>query len=142
MKKDLEKIFFTVRKNFIWTADDTRELSYKGQTLSLADDWKLMQPNAHGILKGDCEDFCLYCSKVIKEQLNIPKSQRLLTYCKTESGEGHMILVVNDTMGDQQNEYVLDNRQRRISTLRKLKRSGYRDFARPEGPVNGPWHMI
>ena len=137
MKKELEKIFLDVRKNFIWTADGSHELHYDGKSITLNDHWGLMQPDARGTLRGDCEDFALYCSRRLKDELNIHKSRRHLTYCKTESGEGHMILCVREADSDQ--EYAFDNRQRRLRTLRALKRAGYTDFARPEGPINGPW---
>lgn len=135
MKNQLEKIFYDVRKNFIWTADDKHDLSYDGKKVTLGDYWGLMIPDARGILRGDCEDFCLYISKRLKDDLNIPKSKRFLTYCTTETGEGHIILCVKA----DGREYVFDNRQRRLKTLRDLKRAGYGDFARPHGPINGPW---
>ena len=138
MRKDLDKIFHEVRENFIWIADEDHELHYDGKVVTLNDHWGLMQPDARGTLRGDCEDFCLYCSKQLKEKLSIPKSKRKLTYCKTESGEGHMILAVLD----EDTEYVFDNRQRRLTTLKKLTRAGYSDFARPHGPINGPWTAI
>lgn len=139
MRKQLEKIFFDVRKNFIWTADDQHELHYDGKVITLNEHWGLMKPDARGTLRGDCEDFSIYCSKLVKEQLQIPKERRLLTYCKTETGEGHMVLTV---LGERDEEYVFDNRQRRLGSLRKLKRAGYRDFARPKGPINGPWEIL
>lgn len=137
-KRELERLFFKVRNNFIWTADDEHELVYDGKVIRLNDHWGLMTPDARGILRGDCEDFCLYISKLLKTELSIPKSKRKLTYCKTESGEGHMILTVKSN----ESEYVFDNRQRRLTTLNSLKRAGYSDFARPHGPINGPWVQI
>ena len=136
--KDLNRIFKEIRRNFIWTADDEHELHYDGKVITLNDHWGLMQPDARGILRGDCEDFSLYCSKQLKEQLKIRKARRKLTYCKTETGEGHMILCVR--LDDD--EYVFDNRQRKLTTLPRLKRAGYSDFARPNGPINGPWTEI
>lgn len=138
MNKEFENIFHDVRNNFIWIADGDHELYYDGKVITLNDHWGLMQPDARGTLRGDCEDFCLYISKRLKEKLNIPKSKRKLTYTKTESGEGHMILCVKDN----DCEYVFDNRQRQLTTLQKLKSAGYNDFARPQGPINGPWLSI
>lgn len=138
MKNKLQKIFYAVRKKFIWTADDSHELNFNGQTITLKDHWALMEPDKHGILRGDCEDFSLYCSKIIKQELDIPHSRRRLTYCKTEIGDGHMILCV--TVDDK--DYVFDYRQRRLTTLRRLKRSGYSDFAQSAGSIDQPWERI
>ena len=132
---DIKDIFHEVRKNFIWTADGKHKVAWRDGFIHVKDQWNLMQPDEKGILRGDCEDFCLYCSKQIKEKFGILKADRLLTYTKTETDEGHCILCVK--IGDR--EYVLDNRQRQVVTLQKLKRSGYSDFARPKGSVAGPW---
>ena len=134
----LNKIFKTVLNNFIWMADGPYKVEWRGGNLIIKDHWDLMEPDERDVLRGDCEDFCLYCSKLLKEHLEIPKAQRLLTYTEDELGGGHMILCIKD--GD--NEYVFDNRQRQVTTLSKLKRIGYKNFARPEGSVAGPWKHI
>lgn len=138
IEDDLKKIFNNVRNSFIWTADGPYKTQWKGGSLTIKDHWELIEPDKNGILRGDCEDFCLYISKVLREKLNIPKSQRLLTYSETETGEGHMILCVVV----EGKEFVFDNRQRVITTRQKLKRAGYKSFARPVGSVAGPWKHL
>lgn len=138
MKDVLEDIFHEVRNKFIWTADPLTELTWKGEIILMKEHWGLMEPDENGILRGDCEDFALYCSKIVKKILEVPKKYRKLTYCQTETGEGHMVLTVYS--GDS--HYVFDNRQRRLTTLSKLRRAGYKDFAQPDGPVNGKWSYL
>ena len=138
MRDALADIFRDVRNNFIWRPDDEREIEWNNGKLIIKDIWQLMQPDSNGVLRGDCEDFSLYCSKMIKKILEIPKEYRKLTYCETETGEGHMVLVVY--IDDR--DYVFDNRQRKLTSLRKLKRSGYKDFAQPDGPINSVWREI
>lgn len=138
MKKELDKVFQEVRRNFIWTTDTEHELYYDGKVIKMREHWGLMRPDVRSALRGDCEDSSLYCSKLLKEELRIPKSKRKFTYCQTEIGEGHMVQFVKDGDG----EYVFDNRQSWLVTLWALERSGYRNFAKPNGPVNGPWHPI
>lgn len=134
MRDQINEIFQDVRSHFIWRPDPEWEIQYKDGTLKIKDHWDLMEPDENGTLRGDCEDFALYCSKMCKEQLGISKKNRTLTFCRTETGEGHMVVEI---LG-----YILDNRQRTLTTIQKLKSSGYRDFAQPVGPVNGKWEWL
>lgn len=52
--------------------------------------------------KGDCEDFALYCRKLCDD---VGLKTRLV-FCKTEDGEGHLVL--------EHRGYVLDNRQHSV----------------------------
>lgn len=74
MKKDLANIFYNVRKNFTWTANNEHVLQYDGKVIKINEHWGLMQPDARGNLRGDCEDFSPFCSKRLKEELRIPTS--------------------------------------------------------------------
>ena len=49
-------------------------------------------------LVGDCEDFSLWCRERLKEQ----GIESDLVYCKTETGEGHLVCSVEG--------WILDNR--------------------------------
>jgi predicted transglutaminase-like cysteine proteinase len=138
MEEALKRIFDTVHDNFIWKADRRHELTWREGTIKLKDHWDLMEPDENDVLRGDCEDFALYCSKMIRQQLNIPKEDRKLTYCLTETKEGHMVLSVTH----EGKNYVFDNRQRKLTTLNKLKRSGYKHFAQPETTIIGKWVYI
>ena len=133
-KSDIAQIFYDVLHNFIWTADPEVTVTYNGKEITFKDKWIRMVPDMNGVLRGDCEDFCLYCSNMLAVFTGLDIKKRKLTYCVTESGEGHMILEADG--------WVLDNRQRRLTTIRKLKRDGYRDFAQPVGPITGRWEYL
>lgn len=134
MSEEFKDIFYEVRNSFVWTADEETEIEWLDGTIKIADQWKYMEPDQNGVYRGDCEDFCLTIDKIIKERLNIPLSERKLTYCVTETGEGHMILEVQGQ--------VFDNRQRKLTTLKKLKSAGYKKFAQPVDKVNGRWKYL
>lgn len=138
MRDSLLAIFFAVKNNFIWTADEEHELNWNGKIVKMKEHWDLMVPDANGTLRGDCEDFALYCSRMVKKILEIPKEYRRLTYCQTETGEGHMVLTVY--VGDA--NYVFDNRQRTLTTLNKLKSAGYKNFAQPDTVITGNWSKV
>lgn len=138
MRDSLLAIFFAVKNHFIWTADEEHELNWNGKIVKMKEHWDLMVPDANGTLRGDCEDFALYCSRMVKKILEIPKEYRRLTYCQTETGEGHMVLTVY--VGDA--NYVFDNRQRTLTTLNKLKAAGYKNFAQPDTVITGNWSKV
>lgn len=138
MKRDFEKTLSEVRNNFIWVVEQGHSIVWDGQYITLNDHWGLMQPDSRGVLRGDCEDFCLYVSKKLKEKFNISKYNRDLVFCETETGEGHMVLrVISKGV-----EYVFDNRQRGLATLISLYGGGYKNFAKPDGPINGKWSKL
>jgi predicted transglutaminase-like cysteine proteinase len=67
---------------------------------------------------GDCEDFALACRKLCRQK-GIPSR---LVFCKTETGEAHLVLECRG--------YILDNRYDRVRTNNSLdyqwiKISGY-----------------
>lgn len=137
---DLEAIRHEVSEAFTWTADgDVTYVNDAGDTINFADDWKLMEADKDGNLRGDCEDHALYCSKLIKERHEIPRVRRILTYCVTETGEGHMVLEVR--VGGR--GYVIDNRYKtRLMSLIRLKRAGYTRFMQPLGSIAGKWREV
>jgi len=138
MTREFEAIFQAIKKNFIWDTSHEHSILMQGKRITLNDHWGLMVPDKNGILRGDCEDFCLCLSKILNNEFDIPKSDRTLTFCQSETARGHIVLSVN-YKGDN---YVFDNRQRHLTSLIELKNAGYGLFAQPDGPINGPWNRI
>jgi predicted transglutaminase-like cysteine proteinase len=81
--------------------DDTRDPNYQ------------MKDDETG--EGSCSQYALAKMKKLIS-LGWPQESLLLAAAYTETGEGHMVLVVTTTSGD----YVLDNRQRDVVFWKKL----------------------
>jgi predicted transglutaminase-like cysteine proteinase len=81
-------------------------------------------------LIGDCEDFALAARKLLREK----GIKTRLVHCNVETGEGHLVLSVNG--------WILDNRQRKVVSNKKLIKIGYK-FLNISGFNNGePWHAL
>lgn len=61
----------------------------------------------------DCDGFALACRQLVREA----GLESRLVICKTETGEGHMVLAVGN--------YILDNRYNRVKLKSTLERVGY-----------------
>ena len=67
------------------------------------DYWEYPQPDAKGVLRGDCEDYAILKRKMLRD-LGYPHRAMRIASLFTETGEGHAVLIVRTTNGD----YVLD----------------------------------
>ena len=76
-------------------------------------------------LVGDCEDFALWCRQQL-DDYGIPSD---LVYCKTETGEGHLVLHVYG--------WILDNRHRWVMRQDDLPYEWLRI-----GKPDGRWWLI
>ena len=118
-KAELMKVNSTVNGRIVQRSD----VSTSGK----ADNWTL--PGN----QGDCEDFAiLKKSELIK--LGWPASALLLTVV-LRGGEGHTVLTVRTSAGDQ----VLDNL---TSAIRDWSRTPYRYFARQSQSDGKTWERI
>ncbi len=76
-------------------------------------------------LAGDCEDFALWC----RGQLDQQGLAADLVYCKTETGEGHLVLHVSG--------WILDNRHRWLQCQDDLPYQ-WISMSQP----GGTWHTV
>lgn len=77
-------------------------------------------------LKGDCEDFALWCRKRLLDLYNIESD---LIYCKTETGVGHLVISVDG--------WILDNRHKWVTSRDKLPYTWLKI-----GKPDGTWYKI
>lgn len=77
-------------------------------------------------LIGDCEDFALWCRAALKERHALDAD---LIFCRTETGEGHLVLC--------RDGFVLDNRHPYV-TRRDALPYEWIALGRPDGQ----WHRI
>ena len=84
--------------------------------------------------RGDCNKFALAKRRALIEA-GWPREALLLTAAYTETGEGHLVLVVTTSEGD----YVLDNRFEKVMEWRAVP---YRWVERQSAETNGRWVKI
>lgn len=85
------------------------------------------QLSHHGCLIGDCDDFASLCIMLLRSQ-QIPAR---FVFCRTETGEGHLVAEVDG--------WILDNREQEVARRDDLNYewlfiSGYH--------ANDDWHSI
>ena len=88
--------------------------------------------------QGDCEDFALWCSERLIEA-DISWLDQAVAYCLTETGTGHLVLLINTDRG----VYVIDNRQRTVVGYADLAKS-YQFIAQSQWgrPMTEAWITI
>lgn len=107
MFKKLKKIHGQIKRGFRWTSDIEAHRQM--------DHWQI--PPDLDDIRDDCDGFALAC-RYVCDQAGI-KSR--LVWCKTEGGEGHLVLAVDN--------YILDNREWGVTTKARLERKGYKWIA-------------
>lgn len=129
---DAQAIHRDVQRRFVWTADKDQ--------FGRSEDWRVPQPAPDGTIRDDCDGFVLYCHHLLRDEAGIPEGRMYPVVCKTEVGDWHVVLVCEADGGQE----VLDNRQRRVVSLRELRRAGYSDFYRPSDRFNitADWELL
>ena len=118
---DAFEIFDRVKDGFVYTKDMDQ--------YGFREDWRF--PTDFDNVVGDCDDFAIACRALLKENGH---DCRLL-YCKTETGEGHLICAVG--------KLALDNRMKYPVELTYLSKSRNYDMISVSGLNPGdPWHNI
>lgn len=82
-------------------------------------------PDPPAVFKDDCDGFALACRKHLKK-LEIPSD---LVFCKTETGEGHLVCSVEG--------WILDNRQRTVLRRDDIPYKWYLI-----GKPDGQWFLV
>lgn len=105
MRELADKIFKQVKDLFIWTSDM--------EVFKVSDFWRSFANEVERgeIFKGDCDDFSLSCAELLIRK-GIEKSKIRLALCIVETGDGHLVCIVDN--------FVLDNRQRSVMEWDKL----------------------
>lgn len=78
----------------------------------------------------DCDGFAMACRVALTEK-EIPNR---LIYCKTETGEGHLVCAVGN--------FILDNRYPKVKTKFELDNAGYEWIATSGFKRGDPWRQI
>jgi predicted transglutaminase-like cysteine proteinase len=128
-KRLLEALHKDVLSHFRWTADKVLH--------GKLESWDVPEPDERGIITGDCDDFVLYCHQRLAAA-GVAEADMWPVTCRDEMGEWHVILAVQ--LGGE--TFALDNRQRRLVTLRDLDDAGYGPFYRPAGAIDRPWQVM
>ena len=100
MKPVYENVFYRVKNLFIWTSDKESHPTYFDHWASHAD-----AVERGDVFRDDCDGFAMTCADLLARE-GIDKSLIRLAMCRTETGEGHLVCIVDG--------YLLDNRQRTI----------------------------
>lgn len=79
---------------------------------------------------GDCDDFAIACRSLVRD---LDCATRL-AICMTETGEWHLVCTAN--------EYVLDNRQRRVYSREELEYKGYKFHYVSGLEAHDPWEKL
>ena len=97
MKDIITLTFKQVRSLFIWQCDRV--------TFGVPEDWRSHadQVERGEVFFDDCDGFALTCAELLTRR-GIPREFIRLAFCRTETGEGHLVCIAN--------ELTLDNRQR------------------------------
>jgi len=108
LKRNLSKIFYQVKYNFIFKKDN------KGE------EWKMPPPGYDGkkTLLDDCDGFCLACRTLLR----IARIPSRLVYCEVK-GLGHLVVEVEGWILDIAQEDVIANVK--IKGYQWLRISGY-----------------
>lgn len=72
-----------------------------------------------GPWRDDCDGYALTAAQLLVEDENVPTRDVLLAYCHTETGGGHLVCFVQDSVEGQ--TWVIDNRQREVWSWRDLR---------------------
>ena len=104
----MQAIFDKVIADFIYTPDR--------EQFNLRDYWASHAEEVEqGVVwKDDCDGFAITCAELLAKAGYDKVS---LIYCKTETGDGHLVCGVADN-GDT---YILDNRQRKVWSWSLIK---------------------
>lgn len=120
LKDTLDRIHARVFEGFTYTTDE--------EQYGVMEDWRI--PSDVDKVSDDCDGFALACRFLLRQE-NIPN--RLLV-CLTETNEWHLVCCVEN--------YILDNRQTKVKTIKQLQRLGYK-FRYISGYEKGEaWHEI
>lgn len=124
LKSTLSRIHRKVIKVFEYTTDK--------EQYGISEKWSVPPEYSTGMtFKGDCDDFAMMCRKLCREH-GIDNSR--LVVCRTETGEGHLVLEVTG--------YILDNRSLQLETKDSLTDKGYTWLAISGVNPGDAWHGV
>jgi predicted transglutaminase-like cysteine proteinase len=92
-----QEVFYKVRNLFIYIPDQ--------EQFNIPDDWRSHadEVDNNQVFRDDCDGFSMTCAEVLVRN-DINKDLIKLVYCLIETGDGHLVCVVDNKL--------LDNRQR------------------------------
>jgi predicted transglutaminase-like cysteine proteinase len=80
--------------------------------------------------KDDCDGFALTCAELLMEQ-GISKQKIKLIYCKTETGEQHLVCGVDVNDPDfGETIYICDNRNETMRSIQEMPKYEWQKFMR------------
>lgn len=120
IKSKLKQIHKRVFKGF----------TYKTDMEQHGEDERWSMPEDVDRVVGDCEDFALACRSLLVEE-SLPSR---LVYCKTELGEGHLVVECEG--------WVLDNRMKKVVTQQYLTKKGYKFLAISGYNSGDKWYKL